>query len=202
MRYYENRTGLTISGIKDVGQVILVNSSNCIIERLDISDSYYAVMLDSSSNNNIHNNKFKNNYYGIYLVESTNNIIWNNCFFNNTEHATGDINSNQWYYGATGNYWSDYTEKYPSATNNGRVWNTPYHIGDITDPFPLVLCTVNNDVNEADTETFGSCILKIWPYILIGIIIMTLFKTYKSKKRKKKSRSGKSAKQKSSFKMS
>lgn len=38
-----------------------------------------------------------------------------------------------------GNYWSDYTSRYPDATSDGAVWDTPYEIEyDANDPFPLV----------------------------------------------------------------
>ena len=47
--------------------------------------------------------------------------------------------------GTAGNYWSDYQERYPSATNDGRVWSIPYATDSIlgvsnpVDRFPLVL---------------------------------------------------------------
>ena len=40
-----------------------------------------------------------------------------------------------------GNYWNDYTTRYPSATNDGTVWNTPYTIdgeASAQDNYPLV----------------------------------------------------------------
>jgi len=41
-----------------------------------------------------------------------------------------------------GNYWGDYTQWYPDAKPNGRVWDTPYALngtGGRTDMFPLTL---------------------------------------------------------------
>jgi hypothetical protein len=37
-----------------------------------------------------------------------------------------------------GNYWSDYSIKYPDATNNGIFWDTPYNCEGALDSFPLV----------------------------------------------------------------
>ena len=43
-----------------------------------------------------------------------------------------------------GNYWSDYTDRYPEATNDGTVWNTPYIVAtepgqtNNLDRYPLV----------------------------------------------------------------
>ncbi|MHA1369166.1 MAG: PKD domain-containing protein [Promethearchaeota archaeon] len=50
--------------------------------------------------------------------------------------------SNTWDNGTTGNYWGDYTIRYPNAGNDGRVWDTPYVInrtcGCQRDNYPLV----------------------------------------------------------------
>ena len=89
---------------------------------------------------------------GIYLVTDTEGSrIISNYIANNTEHAIqasgpidiwyntfvdNAINSSYgegqisggatWDDGSRGNYWSDYRERYPFATNNGVTWDTPY----------------------------------------------------------------------------
>ena len=44
-----------------------------------------------------------------------------------------------WDDGSEGNYWSNYERRYPSATNDGTVWDTPYQIySAYADRYPLV----------------------------------------------------------------
>ncbi|MHA1522097.1 MAG: NosD domain-containing protein, partial [Promethearchaeota archaeon] len=93
-----------------------------------------------SDNNNISGNilSYNHNAYpwvttGMEMNHANNNIIWLNNFFDglfiqNSENILLDN-------GQYGNYWEDYTTKYPSATNDGLIWNTPY---DLIDHFPLV----------------------------------------------------------------
>ena len=76
------------------------------------------------------NNASMNDYYGIQLLSSSNNTFWGNGLWcnrinNSIEDATG---TNKWDNGTRGNYWDDYTSRYPNATNNGEIWDTPYAI--------------------------------------------------------------------------
>jgi parallel beta-helix repeat protein len=45
--------------------------------------------------------------------------------------------------GTHGNYWGDYKTRYPTAKNNGEIWDTPYQIGEFSDHYPLVDINVN-----------------------------------------------------------
>jgi parallel beta-helix repeat protein len=99
-----------------------------------------------SDNNIIYENDINNNSEtGISLWgnDCDNNKIYSNDIFGSKIHQVleglGCIN--QWDNGTTGNYWGDYTQKYPDATNDEIVWNTPYEIdgqGPGIDYFPLV----------------------------------------------------------------
>ncbi len=54
-----------------------------------------------------------------------------------------------WDDGAEGNWWSDYADRYPGATNDGRVWDTPYSIpAGAEDGFPLVIHPVFTDTEH------------------------------------------------------
>lgn len=56
-------------------------------------------------------------------------------------YCDASCNGNFWDNGSLGNYWSDYEMRYPNATNNGVVWDTPYEINGSTtdvDNYPLV----------------------------------------------------------------
>lgn len=68
-----------------------------------------------------------------------------NDFINNKKDGTNqafDGSMNRWDLNGWGNYWSDYSERYPNATNNGLVWSEPYDLGYLSKPsadnYPLV----------------------------------------------------------------
>jgi parallel beta-helix repeat protein len=76
----------------------------------------------------------------------------NNFVDNNKSDETGLVMSPQvrcyydtvsWDDGSEGNYWSEYSTRYPTATNDGNTWDTPYLINirkgvRIQDEHPLV----------------------------------------------------------------
>ena len=91
-------------------------------------------------------NILENSYrYGIFVV-GTGCRIFLNDFINNTWGYNGsrqayDNYGNQWDDQRLGNYWDDYEEWYPNATNDGTVWSEPYDVtynSQYFDNFPLV----------------------------------------------------------------
>ncbi len=100
------------------------------------------ISLSRSSYNVISENIFSNNKRGIYLYYCNDNMIYHNSFLNNSlSHAWDYRGTNIWdHHDSMGNYWDDYNECYPDATNNGIIWDTPYVIpgGGCIDRFPLV----------------------------------------------------------------
>jgi len=137
--------------------------NNSIIGNEVASNSMYGIFISSGSDGNIIcYNYLKNNYYGIRfkgvsyneifankVVEcdiglysccgSNDNILYYNSLINNTKQAA-DAFSNSWDNGEFGNYWDDYSEKYPNATHFDDVWDTAYNISDgyNKDNFPLI----------------------------------------------------------------
>ena len=129
----------------------------------DISyNDYFGIYLYSSSNNMFLNNIISNNNEGIYLYFSSNNIFSGNIIsgntcgisllllshnnmiyhnnFNNTDQVLSD-SKNDWDYGGEGNFWSNYKERYPNATeiDGSGIWDTPYVIDDNNrDNYPLM----------------------------------------------------------------
>ncbi|MBN1801065.1 MAG: right-handed parallel beta-helix repeat-containing protein, partial [Candidatus Lokiarchaeota archaeon] len=77
--YYVNEIGLNESNFDNAGQVILINSSYCVISQQNMTNTYYAIYLQSSSHNIISNNYMGNNSRGIYLYRS----CYDNTFLNN-----------------------------------------------------------------------------------------------------------------------
>jgi parallel beta-helix repeat protein len=112
----------------------------------ETSNSGDGVYLYSSSNNSITSNKIIDNSVGLQLLNySRNNVIHHNSFIGNTVQASVNSTStgNAWNdaYPSGGNYWSDYTARYPNATeiDNSGLWNTPYVIdSNNIDHYPLM----------------------------------------------------------------
>ena len=91
------------------------SSSNRIINNNIQSDSSYGLTLScSSSKNLITHNNFKNHINQLQAYDFTSNNMWNN--------------SNK-----QGNFWADYTLKYPNAQNNSIVWDEPYAMDTYND---------------------------------------------------------------------
>ena len=141
-----------------------IDGKGCIVENNLITDcTYWALYVDVTEyesrilNNSFINNErviirndfariiasynlFKNNQKGLDCY-STNAEIYSNNFIHNAIQASDREGSNNWYKNSIGNYWSDYSQKYPSASNNDIYWNTPYSIegdGNSNDPYPRV----------------------------------------------------------------
>ncbi len=131
-----------------------ITNSSCGIEFSDSSHNmahgniitasqYWGVWLSDSSNNSFSGNSIVNSLYGIYLSYSSNNSVYHNNFIGNTYQVGGSAetsSSNIWDDGAgKGNYWSDYSERYPNATRLNGVWDTPYVLDKHNqDNYPVV----------------------------------------------------------------
>ncbi|MHA1520700.1 MAG: NosD domain-containing protein [Promethearchaeota archaeon] len=122
--------------------ISLYNAENCTILNNSITESTNGISLGfGNSNNSIEANDISNTNYGFSISsDASNNTIWNNFIRNSAfSHVNDQTNIyNNWSYNSTGNYWDDYIEKYPNATTDGRIWNTPYEISsNIFDDYPL-----------------------------------------------------------------
>lgn len=126
LSYYSSEITITGNIIKDnTGDgMILEGATNHVITRnvIESNGNGGIRVLGSCVNVSVLVNSFGSNAGGNAVVETA---------------GTGIHFSS----GAVGNYWSDYTTRYPGATNDGLVWNTPYTIGGgigYQDEFPLV----------------------------------------------------------------
>ncbi len=165
--YLEDVSDQTIT---DAGQVILVNCDNITVKNLDLSDTTIGIELFETNNSRILNTSVSNNHYGISLGYSSNNMLvgndvsnnvggislslsssgnriyHNNLIDNSIDQASSDnTGTNSWDngYPCGGNYWSDYEEKYPYASEIGEsgIWDTPYAISGgagARDRYPLM----------------------------------------------------------------
>jgi hypothetical protein len=120
-----------------------------------IANNRVGIGFGYGSLNTIAENYIANNEEGIYFggnppaLGASNNTFYRNSFINNTKqvndnHWTSSFSSpsiNSWNNGVNGNYWSDYKDKYPNATEIDRsgIWSTPYVVDqDNKDNHPLV----------------------------------------------------------------
>jgi parallel beta-helix repeat protein len=112
-----------------------------------ITDCEGAIGLTDSSNNQITKNNIVDNEFGVDLNASSDNSFFHNSFINNTYQALTLYSFNTWNNEngtpllSSGNFWSDYEEKYPDAekVDQSRIWSTPYNIdANNEDNFPLV----------------------------------------------------------------
>ena len=147
---------------------IHILSNSCVISNNVIThNNLSGILIDGFSNNIIINNTITNNHkgieiffgsplgnntisgntialndwYGIYIVYSSLNKIYLNNFTDNG-NQTYNIGTNFWDDGVgKGNYWSDYEERYPNATeiDDSDIWDTPYFIDENNqDNYPIV----------------------------------------------------------------
>lgn len=110
----------------------------------------------NSDNNTIVRNRISNHEREAIRLRGRGNLVHHNTFV--TEDRTSNYNQslaissydsmfnkdNRWDDGLEGNYWSNYVERYPHASADGHVWDSPYYIDDtgdvhVLDEHPLVL---------------------------------------------------------------
>jgi parallel beta-helix repeat protein len=140
------------SMIDSYSYIKLQDTVYCIIDSNNLTGngSGDGIILSSSHNNTIVNNVIANRGYGVYLRYSSHNLIYGNSFINNTAHVGVWGSLNFWDDGTTGNYWSNYRDRYPEAIPINGVWSIPYGIVDPAwvnasnqDNYPLVAPIIN-----------------------------------------------------------
>ena len=166
--YLINSDNITITDLiftKNRNGVFFFNTRNSKIENVTASNNVFGIRLDYSDKNTLTSNNASNNVYGIWLsqsgnntltfntvrsnddaglrlwVYSSNNTISHNNFLSNNEQVLTHQSTNLWDNGVEGNYWSDYEDRYPDATeiDGSGIWDTPYVIDeDNQDNYPLL----------------------------------------------------------------
>ncbi len=113
--YFNNTTGVALGSSSLVNEIIGNEIRNCS------NWAYHSATPDVK----VHHNSFLDNR--IYLGTQVGQIGSNN----------------QWDDGSEGNYYSNYETRYPDATNDGTVWDTPYVFwrSNTQDDHPLVKYT-------------------------------------------------------------
>jgi len=149
--YYNSINGNNVAN-NDYGIWLEFFSSYNNISGNSIAGNEYGIWLRVACNyNNINRNNIADNAIGIWLGESNHNMIYHNNFIGNVQQVydfAWDIpelppSMNIWDdgYPSGGNYWSDYTSRYPDAQelDGSGIWDTPYVIDEINqDNYPLM----------------------------------------------------------------
>ena len=141
-------------------------SSNCIISQNLFRENAYGVNLVQSTKNNFTENTFIENSGGaLRISDAYNNTFFHNNFNDNeldsqvlTQwYLVSTYETNAWDNGHEGNYWSNFEDRYPNATeiSQRNTWNTPYYIDDVNiDNHPLVNPhKIGTDKPETEPET-------------------------------------------------
>jgi len=193
--YYYHSNGSTISGNvvtnnHKIGIYIHRSYNNSIsgnsLERnsgsgIQLAESYYNIVFENNITangvgvdfgsgggyNTLFQNIIANNGYGFTFWVSSRNTIYGNDIFNNTNQVHTWSSSNDWDYNSRGNHWSDYSSKYPNATeiDNSGIGDTPYRIN-----------TSPEDYGDADNYPLMEPIIipefPSWTQMLISVVIL------------------------------
>jgi len=151
----------------------LEDSPNNTICRNCIANNLVGILLYYyCSNNNIFGNNIIGNIIGVYIGRwrSNNNMIYHNNFISNSKQVSGYKLLNVWDdgYPSGGNYWSDYTIRYPNAQerDDSGIWDTPYVIDEynkdnypLMEPWtptpPVIMTTVDVDPDTLNLRSKG-----------------------------------------------
>ncbi len=130
---------------------LLESNSSIVSENRIGQNSIEGIWLDTASRNIIVRNTVEENAYAIRLYQSSNNSIHSNNLLSNALQVYDvswgckacNPSLNQWVNSSilSGNFWSDYVERYPNATEGLKpdIWNTPYIIDENNrDECPLI----------------------------------------------------------------
>jgi hypothetical protein len=168
----------TVLNVTTAEQICLDNSRFNVIEGCNIGPVTGILYLYTSSNNNliIHNNianalfllevnsniVTENNITAVIPSGCMDNLIYGNVFSSmysdkNTSGClklTGGL-VNFWDNGSVGNYWSDYSMRYPNASEAGNsgIGDTPFVIdANNIDHYPLMAPRFEQEINASSSQ--------------------------------------------------
>ena len=135
--------------------------------------------------NNITDNNQGGHWAGITVGGSTDNQFFHNNIVNKGKQIdVQGIGANTWDngYPSGGNYWGDYEERYPNATEiDSGIWNTPYVINENNqDNYPL-----RSPWGLVEEEEEAPFWMQWWLWAIVAVVIVVLAgAVYFLKKRK------------------
>ncbi len=133
-----------IEACKDNGIWLAESSNNTIYCNNIRASNTSGILLEAWSEYNVvFENNITDNNIGVWIAFSSNNQFYHNNLTVNTKqvdiHVSGDANF--WDNGVEGNYWSEFEERYPNASevDGSGIWDTPYVIDENNqDNYPLI----------------------------------------------------------------
>ena len=174
-------TGNTITNNEAGISVRWDSSNNTIIGNNITANNETGIYLAESESNSIIGNNITDSGRGVYTEYCGVNTFHNNNFVNNTQqwYDIGftpwpiplQISVSIWDDGEEGNYWSDYENKYPDATelDGSGIWNTPYVLDESNqDNYPLMEHYI---IPENNLTLFG--------FLALGIILLIIKLAFK-----------------------
>ncbi|MDH5481798.1 MAG: right-handed parallel beta-helix repeat-containing protein [Candidatus Bathyarchaeota archaeon] len=139
----KNNVSYNVIMNNEMDGIFIDGESNTIIGNNLTSNENGISLFYSNDNTIVDNNIVNCKQHGMWIYSSFNNIIYNNNLVNNGKQVDVQGSVNSWDDGlGAGNYWSDYEEKYPYATeiDESGIWNTPYVVdANNIDRYPLVI---------------------------------------------------------------
>ena len=144
-------TGNTITNNEKGISLRLGSLNNSIYANVITANNETGIYIANSESNSIIGNNITNSGRGVYTEYCGVNIFHHNNFINNTQQWYDiaftpwpiplQFSVSIWDDGTEGNYWSDYEDKYPNATevDSSGIWNTPYVLHESNqDNYPLM----------------------------------------------------------------
>ncbi len=167
---YNNDDGITLS----------YSSNHNTLSRNNVRYNLeYGIRLYKTNFNTLTWNNVSYNDCGIRVIDSSSVTIYLNNIYGNTKEisAGGSAGTDQWDNGKIGNYWGDYTSVYPSATNDGIIWSSPYKIGEFDyDHFPLVnLITIDYSSPQFTSTPVDLIIYQGYSDLTVSWIVTDLY---------------------------
>ena len=178
--------------------------NNVTIKNLRILNFYYGVDNANTNNNTFIGNYIENCQSSFWIIGSLNNVItyntMNNASISINYAGSNNITKNNfincwvmvWLSTqpiVDGNYWSDYTTRYPDAKEIGNtgVWDTPYSYWENTvDNHPLtkpIAGSVNDTPDGAgEIETFPTLLAVAVAVTVVAVVtvgVLVYFKKHK-----------------------
>jgi parallel beta-helix repeat protein len=188
-----SRNNITCNVIKENNSwgIKIWSSENNNVYNNIIEKNSNGISIDGASQNVVtYNNATQNLGWGIQIESATtsgslgsrDNLIHHNNFADNQADGLevsipgiwgmdGWVSglSNLWDDGKEGNYWGDYTTRYPNATMNSNIWDTPYTINENNiDHYPLAAPSSIEVLPEFATLTLLFCVLGFVVIVLVG----------------------------------
>lgn len=134
--------GIEVAGSSNIVSENKVFSTILATSKQIFPNSGTGIGIGKGSENLVLKNIIQDNAVGVGLTGSGSDVYLNN-FINNTQQVQlfEELASATWDKGKVGNYWSDYSSKYPNASelDTSGIWNTPYAINENNiDHYPLM----------------------------------------------------------------